>query len=501
MRKPRLSRLRDRAASVPMAGAAIILAAGIAAGHQTVLPLWFEAAGFVMCCVMAYLCNRRAAGAAYVAAAVALFGMMLPSLHRRTTGIPYDRSIDMLVEIRSEPVVRDGYMTAEGRIRAWSLGSQGHEADDRVWLWIGCDSLAWGQTISLRGRLRERISRHEDFSEAMHRRGYVGSVSVGAGDISERRPAAGTSLQSRAVARIRSLGLSPSSGSVVEAMTTGSRAGIGGDLRGSYSRSGAAHLLAVSGLHLGIVAAVANFLLAWLSLLHGGHIVRNIAVTAVIWIFAAMSGMSPSAVRAAAMFSILQFALASSSLHVSINALSAAVFVMLSIDSSYLYDVGFRLSVLAVAGILLWGVPLYRRLRCGRRIADALTATMAAGISATLWTMPVISETFGYVAWGGVAINPPVMISSAVIVACGMAAIALPAGWLAAPLAAVLDGTAEVQNALVEWAGGWGTADWRMGRGAVFAAYALYAAITLLAWSADRKKRVTLPRHDDLIRH
>ncbi len=173
-----------------------------------------------------------------------------------------------------------------------------------------------------------------------------------------------------------------------------------------------------------------------------------------------MCGLPASVVRAAVMFSIFQLSRIFSSSYVSLNALSATAFVMLVFDSSYLWDTGFRLSMLAVTGILLWGVPLARRIRTGYRAVDAILSTVAVGVAATLWTMPVISHEFGYMAWSGIVVS----------------------------------------NAVVRWAAAWGVAEWRMGAGAVFAVYALFAAITLLCWSADRKKRVTLPRYDDYVR-
>ena len=177
-----------------------------------------------------------------------------------------------------------------------------------------------------------------------------------------------------------------------------------------------------------------------------------------------------------------------SSSYVSLNALSATAFVMLVFDSSYLWDTGFRLSMLAVTGILLWGVPLARRIRTGYRAVDAILSTVAVGVAATLWTMPVISHEFGYMAWSGIVVSPAIMVSAAVVVVAALTAVVMPAGWAAAAPAIAASFAAEAQNAVVRWAAAWGVAEWRMGAGAVFAVYALFAAITLLCWSADRKK-------------
>lgn len=482
--------------------AAAALVVGISWGERWQLPLWLAVTGFAVCCAMCYAVNRRRAGLVYAAAAIVLMGMMLPELHRQAATVPYHRSVIMSIEVVAEPVWRGDYSTAEGRIVAWDDDGTSRAAADKVWLWIGCDSVLQGDRLTVEARLAEHISRHADYSAMMHRRGYEGSISIGEGNILHRESGAVSSLQAAAVRRIRALNLGESGRGVVEAMVTGSRAGITSELRSSYSRSGAAHVLALSGLHLGIVAMVANLLLAWLSLLHRGHRVRNAAVVAAIWLFAAMGGMSPSVVRAAIMFSILQLSLMASSVYSSLNALAATAFLMLVFDSSYLHDPGFQLSVLAVAGILLWGVPLCRCLRCGHRAVDALVATLAVGLCATLWTLPIISHTFGYVSWAGVLISPAVIATATVIVACGALAVVLPEGWLPVPLEFVLDHAARLQNIIAESASGsWCAFDWRMDTWQTFAAYLLFAAITLAIWSVDRKKKVTLPDYDDYIRH
>lgn len=145
-------------------------------------------------------------------------------------------------------------------------------------------------------------------------------------------------------------------GAVCRAMVTGDRSGITQELRTAYSRSGLSHLLAVSGLHTGIVFALINLMLWWLPLLHRGHLVRNLLATVCIWLFVAAAGFPPSAVRAAVMCTMLQFALASASEYVALNALAAAGFGMLLWNPAWLGDISFQLSFIAVAAILVWGV-------------------------------------------------------------------------------------------------------------------------------------------------
>lgn len=166
-------------------------------------------------------------------------------------------------------------------------------------------------------------------------------------------------------------------------------------------------MLAVSGLHVGMVFLYVNLLLGALALLHRGHLLRNAAAIAVIWLFAAAAGLSPGTIRAAVMFTALQLALATTSRYAGVNILSAAAFGMLLWRPSYLFHVGFQLSFLSVAAILLWGIPLYRRLRTPWRAANAAVGMLVVGAVASTATAPLVSYCFGQIPLVGLAVNPP----------------------------------------------------------------------------------------------
>ena len=86
------------------------------------------------------------------------------------------------------------------------------------------------------------------------------------------------------------------------------------------------------------------------------------------------------------MFTALHLALASTSRYAGVNILSAAAFGMLLWRPSYLFHVGFQLSFLSVAAILLWGIPLYRRLRTPWRAATAAVGLLVVGAVASTAT-------------------------------------------------------------------------------------------------------------------
>lgn len=247
---------------------------------------------------------------------------------------------------------------------------------------------------------------------------------------------------------------------------------------------------------MGIVFLVVNLLLQWLNLLPGGHRWRNIAAVALIWLYAATAGLSPSVVRAALMFTALQFALASGRSYLSVNILAGTAFVMLLTDPDQLFDLSFQLSFTAVAAIIAWGVPLGRSVRTRFRPLNALTGLLAAGLTAGAATAPLIAHTFGTVPLAGLLLNPAVILLAYAVVLAAVCWMAVPVGFVAPPAGFLLETAAGAQNALVRWAAALpgGAVEWQAPKAAMWVAYLLFIAVTLMLWSAEREKTVPLSR-------
>lgn len=325
------------------------------------------------------------------------------------------------------------------------------------------------------------------------------AAALGAIPESVTRTASATALSAepsaaKAVSEFPASGKSRSdAAAVVRAMTVGDRRALTPALREAYARSGMAHLLAVSGLHTGIVFLFVHLLFGVLALRHGGHRLRDLLVIAVVWCYVAAAGFPPGAVRAAVMCSILQLALATSSTYRALNAWAAAALLLLALRPAWLGDISFQLSFVAVAAILAWGIPLARRCRTGRWYVDRLLQALLVGLSASVATAPLISHTFGIVPVAGILLNPLVVLSGTLVVAGGLLLLLLlPLGGLLAPL--VL-GAAEGQNRLAEAIAGLdgGTLDGSLSTAATAAIYLGFVAATLLVWSVEPKKSVHLP--------
>jgi competence protein ComEC len=246
---------------------------------------------------------------------------------------------------------------------------------------------------------------------------------------------------------------------------------------------------------------VVSFMLLPLRFVHRGHRIAALLAIVAIWFYAIMSGASPSVVRAAIMLSVLQLSFVISARYNSLNALAVTIFAMLVYRPNYLFDISFQLSVVAVIGIVVWAVPIIRTVRSWPRPVTAIYSLFVVGAVATLWTLPIVSHTFGNLPIVGVVVTPCVMLFAYAIVSCGILAVVLPI-WLGAPFAAVAEWAARIQNGVVEWASNlpFASVEYAMPKWGVALCYGCYAAITLLYWSKNQKKVVTLPRYDDLER-
>lgn len=166
-------------------------------------------------------------------------------------------------------------------------------------------------------------------------------------------------------------------------------------LRDDFRGSGIAHILALSGFHVGVVAMLA----LWLTrpMLAAGRVrrLRGAVVLAAVWAFAALGAFTPSVVRAAVMLSLLTAAQLLGRYTSTLNALAVAALAILAWRPAALFDVGFLLSFGAVGGILAFAGPLNPFDRHTRPRLHAAASMVAVPLGATLATAPVVASVFG----------------------------------------------------------------------------------------------------------
>ncbi len=183
---------------------------------------------------------------------------------------------------------------------------------------------------------------------------------------------------------------SPNEMGTASALILGYRDETPAELRAAYANAGATHVLAVSGLHVGIVQMLLAFLLGfWKSEQKAHRLLKTLLILAGVWSFAFITGAPPSAMRAAAMFSLLTIGKNLKRSVNTYNILAASAFLLLCVNPRLLFDVGFQLSYLAVAGIVFFQPRIYRLWYIENKVGNYLWQLSALSLAATLTTFPL----------------------------------------------------------------------------------------------------------------
>ena len=195
--------------------------------------------------------------------------------------------------------------------------------------------------------------------------------------------------------RLQSSGLSDDQYAVVAAMALGDKSALTHELKDTYSKTGASHILALSGLHLGIIYALLSMLVVgrrW-------QMITQVAIIISIWAFVFLTGMSTSVVRSAVMLTIYALLAIGHRHKMSVNTLAFTAIIMLLVSPQALFDVGFQMSFMAVFSILLF-VPLFYRpfsaeYLMTHRIVKWAWGMIAVSVAAQIGVAPLIAYYFG----------------------------------------------------------------------------------------------------------
>lgn len=494
-------------ARVPMARALIPVVAGIVAASFFTLPAWGAAVGVGICILAARAARHRVTADICICSALFMAGWCAAEIRYDPPYIPEGEG---LAEIAVDEIVarRDRAVTAEGRLVAFTTDGDTlrHSRRIRISASPSLDLSAGDRLVAL-CRIKPYSRRSDDgYERYMARRGFAGQTTIRPQNVMKRhtgKASFGSRMRARAVERIGRLGLPPETEALTRAVAVGDRSGITPEMRKRHSLAGTAHLLAVSGLHVGFVFAMVNLLLWWMPLLRRGHLLRCAAAVAAIWLYAAAAGFSPSVTRAAAMFTVLQLSLGLSVRSDTMNSLAFTACIMLLFDARNLWDAGFLMSFAAVAAIIGWGIPLGRIGR--RKEASAATrrgpskatrvmryaiwrlwGAVAISLAAAMGTMPLAALFFGSVSFWSIVTGPAAMLPSAVLLCAALVWSLAPLPVLAPAVARIITVSGGALEALTRWCASAGVLSFEIGIDAAVcvAIYAVFIAATL--WLRQR---------------
>ena len=178
---------------------------------------------------------------------------------------------------------------------------------------------------------------------------------------------------------------------VIAAMAMGDKSALNQETKEAYSISGTSHILAVSGLHIGIIFQLIILLL-------GGKRRSKLTIilsTTIVWAYVIFIGFPASAVRAATMLSIYSMVLLSLRPDPTLNTLALAYIIMVLVNPFNIFDIGFQMSFLAVGSILLFYPLFFCLLSSHSNIIRAIWGLFWVSLAAQIGTLPLIVFYFG----------------------------------------------------------------------------------------------------------
>jgi competence protein ComEC len=234
------------------------------------------------------------------------------------------------------------------------------------------------------------------------------------------------------------------------ALVLGVTDGIDNDLQSAYAASGAMHVLAVSGMHVGIIYAIILFLFRLLSKFRNSKWIVAIVSLICLWVFSFVTGNSPSVLRAVTMFSFIVIARPFGIQTNVYNTLAASAFVLLIYNPYLIMSVGFQLSYLAVLGIVYLHRPLYQLWEIENTVGDWLWRITCVSIAAQASTFALGLLYFHQFPTYFLVSNLFVIPLSTLVLLAGILLLAFSfISLLAAPIGLILEGLIKALNWIV----------------------------------------------------
>ena len=277
---------------------------------------------------------------------------------------------------------------------------------------------------------------------------------------------------------------------IAQALLIGYTNDLDKDLVQAYSNTGVVHVIAISGMHLGIVYILLLWFFAKIPLVNKSKITQLILILICLWLFAILTGASPSVLRAAVMFTFIAIGKSIKRKNSIYGALTVSAFILLCINPYYLWAVGFQLSYLAVLGIVIFQKPIYNCFYIKNKRIDKVWQLISVSTAAQLLTFPVCIYYFHQFPNMFLFTNI-VAVPLAMFILC--AAIALAAfSWIpfvGIYLGKIVGGLTWCMNKFILWVNSLPFAVWDKIPASVISTWLLYTVVLgFSAWLINKNK-------------
>ncbi|MBQ9144507.1 MAG: ComEC/Rec2 family competence protein [Paludibacteraceae bacterium] len=344
---------------------------------------------------------------------IALVPLVVIILISGYVGKPLNLLKDTEVDYIGKDTVLAMRLQSNGQERAKTIRYDAEMEDgSKVLLYLQKDSLAMpqlGDILMVKTKV-ERGGRLGDFDYGLYlrRHGIIGSCWAYRRNWQvigheEDRNIIGNArrCQYRLHEQYRKMGIDGKELGILSALTLGYREELDKDVQRAFSASGAMHVLAVSGLHTGIVWGIVIWVLTlggWRKPLYEERWKRWLLSTLIItilWGYAFITGLSPSVMRSALMLTFVECSFLFKQQTSRWNAILAAALIILIINPLSLWSVSFQLSFAAVLSIMLVGSKLQQKVVLRGKMWQYIGGLLIVSIAAQVGTMPLTLHYFG----------------------------------------------------------------------------------------------------------
>ncbi len=224
-------------------------------------------------------------------------------------------------------------------------------------------------------------------------------------------------IRNKALNTLHENGLTDSNLQLIAALAFGDKSLLDEETKGNFQTAGAMHILAVSGLHVGIVNGILFFLFGFIRKKEQLWI-KILCCISGIWAYACLTGMSPSVQRASIMCSMVSISIILKRSCSTYNSLAAAAIISLLISPNDVFSVSFQLSYLAVLSIVYFGQKIQNLFRTETIIGGYIWGIIAVSIAVQVGTLPITLFYFGAIPTYSLLTNIVVIPLSFIIVLC-----------------------------------------------------------------------------------
>ena len=246
------------------------------------------------------------------------------------------------------------------------------------------------------------------------------------------------------ISRFKEFNIKPQNLAVINAIVLGDKSELTPEIGEEFANAGVMHILAVSGLHVGILFLIISFLFKSFAGYKIGKYVRFILILTILWSYAFITGLSPSVVRSVIMFSLVSVSIIIQRQHNIYNTVFVSAFILLVFNPFYITKVGFQLSYLAVLGIVFFQPKISKIVKTKNIILRYFWDLVAVSIAAQISTAPLTLYYFSKFPNYFILTNLAVMMLVTFILSLGIAFLVLSFvpflnNWIAKFLDGLLD--------------------------------------------------------------